>query len=172
MEFKSVQTDPEKSQFIETNQHLVEEVCRWFGVPPHKVQHLLRATFSNIEHQSIEVVTDSVMPWVKRFEEEADFKLFGFENRNSYYTNMDEKALMRGDAQSRSAFYKTMREIGAYSVNDILRREGENTIGPEGDIRVMQAQYVPLDRIGAEPAPATPVLPAPAQTQTTEPPAP
>lgn len=79
---------------------------------------------------------------------------------------------MRGDAQSRSAFYKTMREIGAYSVNDILRREGENTIGPEGDIRVMQAQYVPLDRIGAEPAPATPVLPAPAQTQTTEPPAP
>jgi phage portal protein BeeE len=64
-------------QFIETRQHQVEEICRWFGVPPHKVMHLLRATFSNIEHQSIEVVVDSITPWVKIFEEEADYKLFG-----------------------------------------------------------------------------------------------
>jgi hypothetical protein len=35
-------------------------------VPPHKVMHLLRATFSNIEHQSIEVVVDSVTPWARR----------------------------------------------------------------------------------------------------------
>jgi HK97 family phage portal protein len=95
-DIKTIGINAKDSQLIETHQHLVEEVCRWFGVPPHKVMHLLRATFSNIEHQAIEVVVDSVSPWVKRFEDEADYKLFG-QNRSAYYTKMNIRALMRAD---------------------------------------------------------------------------
>ena len=65
MTFNKISSDPEQAQFTEVRQHQVEEICRWFGVPPHKVQHLLRATFSNIEHQAIEVVVDTITPWVK-----------------------------------------------------------------------------------------------------------
>ena len=68
MKFERASTDPNDAQFIETRQHQIEEICRWFGVPPHKVMHMLRATFSNIEHQSIEVVVDSITPWAKRIE--------------------------------------------------------------------------------------------------------
>jgi hypothetical protein len=121
------------------HQFLVEEICRWFGVPPHKVMHLLRATFSNIEHQAIEVVVDCISPWVKRFEDEADFKLFG-QNRRNLYTKMNMNALLRGDMKSRMEFYKGMQFVGAYSPNDILELEDENTIGPDGDIHVMQQQ--------------------------------
>lgn len=124
--------------------------CRWFGVPPHKVMHLLRATFSNIEHQAIEVVVDSVSPWVKRFEDEADCKLFG-QNRTNLYTKMNMRALMRGDNAGRAAFYKDMVGIGAYSPNRVLQLEDENTIGPDGDIHVMQSQWTTLERIGEEP---------------------
>jgi hypothetical protein len=49
---EAIGLDAAESQLIEVHQHLVEEICRWFGVPPHKVMHLLRATFSNIEHQA------------------------------------------------------------------------------------------------------------------------
>lgn len=152
MDWKPVQIEPDKAQFIATNQHLVEEVCRVFGVPPHKIAHMLRSTFNNIEHQSIEVVVDSITPWAKRFEDEADFKLFG-QNRQGFYTKMNLNGLMRGDAKARMEFYRGMREIAAFSVNDILRLEDMNTIGPEGEKRVMQSQYTTIERIGEDPQP-------------------
>jgi HK97 family phage portal protein len=154
MKFKAVQIDPEKGQFIATNQHLMEEICRWFGVPPHKIAHLLRATFSNIESQSIEVVVDSIVPWVKRFEDEADCKLFGA-NRQGFYTKMNLNALMRGDSAARAAYYKVMREMGVYSANRILNLEDENEIGADGDKLIVPLNMTTLEKIGEEPlAPA------------------
>ena len=158
MKFKQVQIDPEKGQFLATNQHLIEEVCRWFGVPPHKIAHLLRATFSNIEHQGIEVVVDSITPWAVRLEQEANRKLFNL-NRPGYYTKLNLNALLRGDTTARAAWYKAMREAGVYSANDILRREDEPTIGAAGDKRVIQANYTTLEKVGEQPL----ALPAPRQ---------
>jgi phage portal protein BeeE len=132
--------------------------CRWFGVPPHKVMHLLRATFSNIEHQAIEVVVDSVSPWVKRFEDEADYKLFG-QNRQGLYTKMNMRALLRGDNAARMAFYKGMWEVGAYTPNRILELEDENTIGKDGDKHLVQLNLTTLEQAGAQPV--APVAPPP-----------
>lgn len=145
---KMVGLDAEKSQLLQTNQALVADVCRWFGVPPHKVMDLSRATFSNIEHQAIEVVVDSVSPWVKRFEDEADFKLFG-SNRQGYYSKINMRALMRGDTASRIAYYAGMSKLGAFSPNRVLQLEDENTIGAAGDIHTMQSQNITLEQIQA-----------------------
>lgn len=164
--------DAQKSQLIETHQFLVEDICRWFGVPPHKVMHLLRATFTNIESQGIEVVVDSISPWVKRFEDEADYKLFG-QNRSNYYTKIDMRGLMRGDAAARGTYYKMMRETGAYSANRILELEDENTIGDEGDAHVMNGTYRTLEQIIEGPAPAAaPGAADPAADPTEDDPAP
>lgn len=146
MEFEKLSTSPDDSQFIETRQHQVEEICRWFGVPPHKIMHLLRATFSNIEHQSIEVVVDSITPWIKAMEEEADFKLFG-ENRQGFFTKIDTRGLLRGDHASRAAFYKTMFELGALDTNEIRALEDFNKIGSEGETRYVSTN---LQRLGED----------------------
>ena len=61
-------------QFVESRHFTIEEVCRWFRVAPHKVQHLLQSTFNNIEHQGIEHVTDTLMPWCVRWEVETNFR--------------------------------------------------------------------------------------------------
>lgn len=151
MTWTRVSSEPNDAQFIETMHHQVDTICRFFGVPPHKVMHLLRATFSNIEHQSIEVVTDSVAPWCKLFEEEADYKLFGAANRQGFFTKLYLQALLRGDSASRATFYKTMLETGAFTPNMILMLEDMNPIGPVGDKHVMQSQYTTLERIGEEP---------------------
>lgn len=174
-DLKTFGLDAEKSQLNETNQALIADVCRWFGVPPHKVMDLSRATFSNIEHQAIEVVVDSVSPWAKRFEDEADYKLFGQQNRKGYYSKMNMRALLRGDTTARVAYYDGMVKIGAYSPNRVLELEDENTIGPAGDIHVMQNQNVTLEQIAAgvdEPTPATsPTPPATGPDTSNEPPA-
>ncbi|MEO3386019.1 phage portal protein [Mesorhizobium sp. CAU 1741] len=159
-----------ETQLIEVHQHLVEEICRWFGVPPHKVMHLMRATFSNIEHQAIEVVVDSITPWTKRFEDEADFKLFG-QNRRGLYTKINLNALMRGDTKTRMEYYKGMTQIGAYSPNRVLELEDENTIGEDGDIHVMQEQMTTLKTIREKtiaPSPAPAHKPAPSDEDADE----
>lgn len=164
MSFKKLATNPDEAQFVESMQHQVEVICRWFAVPPHKVMHLLRATFSNIEHQSIEVVVDSITPWVKIWEEEADYKLFGA-NRQGLYTKMNLKGLLRGDAASRATLYKTMFELGM-SMNQIMEAEDMNGIGPDGDVRFVSNNVQTLDRAirgdpaaaGASPA-GTPTIP-------------
>lgn len=163
-EFRKIGLDAKETQLIEVHQFLVEEICRWFGVPPHKVMHLLRATFSNIEHQAIEVVVDSVMPWVKRFEDEADYKLFGDANRQNLYTKMNLRGLLRGDFKSQNEGLEVARRNGVVNTDEWRDLIGMNKTpaGVGGDKFVMQSQFTTLEKIGEEPpAPILPPAPAP-----------
>lgn len=162
-DIETIGLNAEEMQLIPVHQHLIEETCRWFGVPPHKVMHLLRSTFNNIEHQAIEVVVDSVSPWVKRFEDEANYKLFGVQNRLGFYTKMNMNALLRGDAKSRMEFYKGLQFTGALSPNEIRELEDMNSLGANGDVHVMQQQMVPLKLIAKGPQPKQ-APPAPAKS--------
>lgn len=147
LDYETVSVEPEKAQFVETQQFLLDEISRWFGVPPHKIYNLLRATFSNIEHQSIEVVIDSLKPWAKRLEDEADYKLFG-QNRQGYFTHICFDEILRGDMAVRMQWYQGMRNIGALNVNEIRQTEGLNNIGSDGDKYTLQSGMTTLENIG------------------------
>jgi phage portal protein BeeE len=110
------------------------------------VQHLDRATFANIEHLAIEFVRDAVTPWARRLEQEADYKLLSARGPRRR-TLLDLAPLTQGDFKSRADGYAVMRNIGAYSINDILHAEGRNGIGPEGDVRIVGVNMQPLERM-------------------------
>lgn len=159
MEYQSIAVEPEKGQFIETNEFLIDEICRWFGVPPHKVFDLRRATFNNIEFSSHEAVDDGVEPWTKRFQDEADYKLFG-QNRSNLYTNINLKPLKQVDTKTRMEYYQGLRNIGAINTNEIRDFEDLNSLpdGKGGDKYTMQSGMTTLDKIGADPEPVQPDL--------------
>src|SRR4030067_1028765 len=157
---QSISIEKEKAQFIEPNQYLLDEVCRWFGRPPHKIYNLLRATFSNIEHQPIEVVADSIRPWAKRFEDEADHKLLG-ENRRGLYSCIEVNELLMGDTATRMQWYTGLRNVGAINANEIRNFENMNDIGSDGEKYIVQVNRTTLDKVGVDPpAPAVPEPPA------------
>jgi hypothetical protein len=140
-DYKRIGIPPEDAQYIETEQHSVEDICRWFRVPPHKIQHLLRATFSNIEHQAIEYGGDTLQPWLQRWEEEIAIKLF--EEDDEFFCEHKMQALMRGDSATRGAFYFQQYQIGALSTNDIRDLENMNPVDG-GDEYFRPANLVPL----------------------------
>ena len=152
------------SQFLETRQHNVEEVARWYGVPPHLVGHLLRSTYNNIDVQGTEFVIYSLLPWLKLWEEEINRKLLTEEEQDrGLYCKHVLDGLLRGDTAARTAFYKAMREIGVYSANDIAELEDRNPIGPLGDIRIVSTSMTSLEALAKaadEPKPA-PMFPTP-----------
>lgn len=146
MDWKRIGIPPEEAQFLETRQFQIEEICRWFRLAPHKVQHLLRSTFSNIAHQSIEHVGDTLQPWFTRWEEESQAKLFK-QDEDDFFAEHLALGLLRGDDTARIQFYTGMFNIGSMSQNDIREAENMNDIGPEGDV-----YYVPLNMIRSEDA--------------------
>jgi HK97 family phage portal protein len=123
------------AQFLDSRRFSIEDICRWFRVPPHKVGDLQRATFSNIEHQSIEFVTDTVVPWAIRLEQEADAKLISGSQRR-IFTKILLQSLLRGDSAARATYYREMRDLGVLSINEIRKLEDLNPIGADGDLRL------------------------------------
>ncbi len=145
MEWKSMGIPPEEAQFLQTRHLQVEEICRAFRMPPHKIQHLLRATFSNISHQAIEYVSDTLMPWAVRWEQELKRKLLPDEP--TLFVEHLFAGLLRGDPRERAEFYAKRFLTGSLSPNDIREYENENSTGPAGDVYFVQGQMVPVESL-------------------------
>lgn len=122
---------PEDSQFLATRQHNVEEIARWYGVPPHMIQHLLRATFNNIEHQSVEFVTYSLMPWLVIWEQELNRKLLREDERDEYFFEHLVDGLLRGDAYTRAQALQIQALNGALTIDEWRSIENRNPL-PDG----------------------------------------
>lgn len=165
MKWTQVATDAEKAQMVEAKYQQIEEICRWFRVPPHKIAHLLRATNNNIEHQGLEFTRDTCRPWRVEIEQEADYKLIPLRGQRKF-VELDMDWAEQGDYKSRAEAYQILRACGVFNVNDVLRKLGENTIGPEGDKRTMNGASVLLEDVGKNMTPAAaPAVAAPAPGQ-------
>ncbi|TKS58683.1 MAG: portal protein [Nitrospira sp.] len=124
---------------------------------------------SNIEHQAIEFVVDTLVPWAMRLEQEANIKFFGL-NRQTLFTKLNVASLLRGDMSSRYAAYATGRQWGWLSVNDVRRLEDQNPLPPHiGDLFLIPTNMyaVPLD--GTQPTIGPPLSPHPPRERPQDP---
>ena len=131
------------AQFVEQRRFSIEEIARIFRVPLHLMGDLTRATYSNIEHQSIEFVVHTIRPWVVRLEQAFNGLLFPSE-RQSLYVEHAVDALLRGDLKARYDAYAVGRQWGWLSVNEIRALENLNGVGVDGDTLVQPLNYGPM----------------------------
>lgn len=162
MDWKQTGLPPEDAQLVQQRQLTPTEICRIFRTPPHKIADLSRSTFSNIEHQSIEFVNDTLRPWAERQESEANIKLFGRTNRGQLETVINLDELKRGDTAAQGAFVNLMLGWGVFSINDGRKFLNKNPIGPDGDKRFVPLNYQLLEKAGEEPPPPKPAPKVPA----------
>jgi HK97 family phage portal protein len=142
---KPLSGDLSDQQFKELREFHVTEIARWFGIPPHKLRELTRATFSNIEEQSIEWVQD-LLPWLKLWEVELARKLLTPAERRRLYLRHNVDGLLRGDVEKRTAAISASLQWGWHSINEVRRLEDLNTLGPAGDVVLLpeNMRTVPL----------------------------
>ena len=152
MQYKAISLPPEDSQFLSTRQFGVNEICRIFRVPPHMVQDLEHATFSNIEHQSIDFVVHTLTPWLVRFEQAIVKDLLLEDEKDEYFPKFNVDGLLRGDYQSRMQGYATGISNGFLSPNDVHRLENMDLIPAEkgGDDYYLNGGYVRLEDAGKQ----------------------
>jgi HK97 family phage portal protein len=149
MDWASISMNSEDAQFLETRKYQRSEIASIFRVPPHKIGDLDKATFSNIEQQSIEFVTDSLLPWLRRWEQSIALNLIAPAERSYTFAEHLVDGLLRGDIASRYAAYAIGRQNGWLNANDVREKENMDPIeGPEGSAYLVNGNMIPAGMAG------------------------
>ena len=151
MKYESISIPPDDAQFLDTRKFQLNEIARIFRVPPHMLADLDKATFSNIEQQSLEFVKFSLNPWVIRWEQALCKSLLTDSERGKYFVKFNVDGLMRGDYQSRMQGYAIGRQNGWLSSNDIREMEDMNPISDAdgGNFYLVNGNFAKLEDAGA-----------------------
>ena len=147
MTFTPLSIPNNEAQFLETRKFQVDEICRIFRVPPHLVGNLEHATFSNIEHQSIDFAVHTIRPWLVRIEQSMNRALFSDQEKGRFYVQFNMDGLMRGDYKSRMEGYAIARQNGWMSANDIRELENLNPISEAegGNAYLVNGNMISID---------------------------
>jgi HK97 family phage portal protein len=122
MKYHELTLNNSDAQFLESRKFSRSEIASIFRVPPHKIGDLEKATFSNIEQQSLEFVNDTMTPWAERWESSLQTHLL-FEDEN-LEVEFDFKNLLRGDSAARGKYYNTGVMTGWLTRNEVRLQEG------------------------------------------------
>jgi HK97 family phage portal protein len=126
MKYHQISVTPEDAQFLETRRFQVTDIARWFGVPPHKIGDLDRATNNNIEQQALEFVQETLGPMAERWEASIEAELL-FDDEE-LEAEFQFSQLMRGDSQSRATFYNMGIQSGWLTRNEARIAENLNPL--------------------------------------------
>lgn len=179
-DYKQIGLSPEDSQFLATRQFQRAEIAAMYHLPPHYAGDTSRLSGNNAEQQNLQVVTDTLRPYLSRAENEFDRKLAPTTGRkaNKYFSSFDITERLRGDFKTQQDGFASGVQWGWFSPNDVRKKLGENPGPAELDVyRVpvnMQAAKTLLDTESIQDQPLPPPAgAAPALTPpSTEPPDP
>jgi len=128
-EFKPITISNRDGQYLESRKFTKSEIASMFRIPSHMINDLDKATFSNIEHQSMQFVVDALRPWIVRIEQEIKRKSFSDSDKKTYYVKANMGALLRGDTSSRYSAYESAITKGCWmSRNEARELEDLNPI--------------------------------------------
>ena len=148
LEYKSVSLSPADAEFINTAKLTTQDIARAYRVPPHMIGDLERATFSNIEHQSIQFVQQTLLPWLKNWEAELNRKLLPTDLQGEYYFRFKVEGMLRGDILSRYRAYAIARQWGWTNADEIRDLEDMNPLPDgQGQLYLTPMNMVPADMV-------------------------
>ena len=151
MKYTPISIPNNEAQFLETRKFQIEEIARLYRVPLHMIGDLDHATFSNIEHLSLEFVKYTLDPWIVRWEQGMQKALLSDSEKGRYFIKFNVEGLLRGDYASRMQGYATARQNGWLSANDIRELEDMNSIPDEdgGNLYLVNGSFTKLADAGA-----------------------
>jgi HK97 family phage portal protein len=129
----------------------IEEICRWFRVPPFMVGHSEKSTSwgTGLEQQMQGFLTFSLRPYLTRIEQCVSKSLLSPVDRLKYYAEFSLEGLMRADSAGRASLYASAAQNGWMSRNEI--RELENRPPMDGgDTLTVQSNLLPIDQLGKQ----------------------
>jgi len=159
LEYQPISINPKDSQLIETRAFNVQEICRFFGVPP-TLAFSETGKFSTAEQQTLDYLNNSLTPLIEKIESEFFRKLYLPSEWDSSELKFDVENIMRLDAASRADYYLKMFQVGAYTPNEIREKTNAQFPTKGGNRNFVQVNMQPVDAlISEQPTNANPTKP-------------
>jgi len=149
--YQQITMSPADAQLLETQKFNVEEICRWFGVPPHMVGSTSNSTSwgSGLEQQTLGFLTYCLRPWIARIEDAIKRSCFSdAEKARGLYAEFSVEGLLRTDSAARAAYYSSMTQNGIYTRDEVRRLENMPPKGGNAEVLTVQSALMPLDKLG------------------------
>jgi HK97 family phage portal protein len=158
VKWASLSINPEDAQMLESRGFSVEEICRYFGVPPFMIGHTEKTTSwgTGLAEQTLGFQKFTMRRRLKRIEQALEKQLLTAADRAAGIViefNLD--GLLRGDTKSRLESYEIGLRNGIYVINECRAKENLPPV-EGGDVPRMQMQNVPITQAGKLPALAPP----------------
>ncbi len=147
---EAITIKPEDAQMLESRGFSVEEICRFFGVPPFMIGHTEKVTSfgSGLEQQVLGFQKFTLRRRLKRIEQAIEKQLLTPQDRAAGISvEFNLEGLLRGDSQARSAFYQSALNNGWMTINEVRALENLPPV-PGGDVPRMQSQNIPITQAG------------------------
>lgn len=153
MKYEPLSFTPEQQQLLETRKFTIEEVCRWFDVPPVLAHHANVTTWGS----GIEQIVDgwhklSVRPMLVNLDQAVRKRVLTAKQRASMTAEFSHDALLRGNIKDRYAVYVAGIQGGVLKINEARQLENLPPVAG-GDQLMVQAQMIPITQIGRQAAP-------------------
>jgi HK97 family phage portal protein len=149
MKYKQIGISPEDAQMLESRKFSQVEMASIFQIPPHKIGNLEKSSFNNIEHQSQEFYTDTLLYWLTLWEETINWKLMNSSDNEKYFAEFLAANLLKADTPSRYSAYAVARQWGWMCADDIRELENQNPLPDgQGKIYLIPMNMMPASMTG------------------------
>lgn len=151
LKYQGITMNPEAAQMLETRAFQIEEICRWFRVPPFMVGHTDKQSSwaSSVEGQNLQFLTNTLRPLLDNIEQEIIRCLIGEAEAETVYAEFSVEGLLRADLAARREWYASALQNGWMNRNTVARLENQPLI-PGGDVYTVQSNLMPLDQLGQQ----------------------
>ncbi len=147
---ESIGINPVDAQLLESRAYSIEEVCRWFGVPPWMVGKTDSGSNwgTGLEQQMIAFLTFSISSITNQIQQCVNKRLLTPVERQTHYAEYSLEAFLKADSAGRSAWYSQMTQNGIMTRDECRVKENLPRHGGNADVLTVQTNLTPIDKLG------------------------
>lgn len=141
---------PQDAELLSSRQFSVEDVCRWFSVPPILIGHAGEGQTmwgTGVEQIFAGWSRLSLRPFTTAGTQAVRTSLIAAADRAELYAEYDLDDLLAADSLARAQLYASLSQNGIKTRNELRDKEGDGPM-PGGDKLTVQSNLVPLEKLG------------------------
>lgn len=129
-DFQQISITPKDAMYLESSKMNSNNICKFFGVPPAMIYDEV-GKYSTAEQSQLDYLNNTLTPIIEKIESEFFRKIYLQPEWSSKELKFDTTNLMRLDATTQAAYFNTLFNMGAITVNEV--REKINAAYPAKD---------------------------------------
>ncbi|RJE87968.1 phage portal protein [Paracoccus onubensis] len=149
MDFQQLTLNPDDAQMLETRRFSIEEVCRWFGVPPIVIGHSAEGQTmwgTGVEQIFLSWMQLGINPVLKKVEQRIRKQLIPLNDQRKVYAEFNREAMLQMDSKAKAEFLRAMVSNGIMSRNESRDKLNLQRSAQDGaDDLMVQTAMSPID---------------------------